>query len=93
MDILVDDTNDLAIVNGDLLVGDATVQHIRHIVVAAPGEYKYAPLLGCAASENLNGKVDGSFRRTVRLQLESDGFRVRDIRSTTSTLAVDAYRP
>lgn len=74
-DILTDifGDNDLLIQNGDFVVGDSDVQHAQHLIEAEQGHYKQWPLIGVGARRLLSGPADGDMRRTVQLQLVSDG--------------------
>ena len=39
-DFLLDNDNDVIIKNGDFVIGDATLQHQNHILLAQKGEFK-----------------------------------------------------
>jgi hypothetical protein len=91
-DILTDDTGDLVIESGDFKVAESDYHHIRDIMIAAPGHYKQSPLVGANIRMEVNGAIDGNFRRELRLQLQADGFNVKQIKEVNGILDVDAER-
>jgi len=91
-DILTDDTGDIQIVNGDFVVAESDYQHMRDIMLAAPGHYKQFPLVGANINMQINGAIDGEFRKQLRLQLEGDGFKVNQVKEVNGQLEVDAER-
>lgn len=54
-DILLTDTNELRIENGDLVLGDGRLQRVRIRLFAAKGQLRHAPLVG----ENIRLKQGG----------------------------------
>lgn len=75
-DILLDDENELIIRNGDFTVGEADRQHVEHIIITHPGEYKNTPLLGFAAVTKLKSTInDMQFKRDLKIQLNYDGYQ------------------
>lgn len=91
-DFLLDANGDELIVNDDLLIGFSDDQHIEDILRSYPGEWKQFPLCGVNIKRAVNGTVDGSIRRDVRLNLESDGYKVKNIVFTETELNIDAER-
>lgn len=91
-DILTDDSGDLIIENGDFKVDYSDYQHIRDTTIAAPGHYKQWPLHGVNVRNEVNGVIDGEFRKRERMHLESDGYNVKSIKEVNGTLEVDAER-
>lgn len=89
-DIIVDpnDNNDLVIYQGDFFIGYSEFQHIAHITEALPGQYKQWPFLGFGIRKWLNGPFDGVARRSLQLQLESDGIKTRSIKFVNDVLEV-----
>ena len=53
-DFLEDEDGDLIIENGDFKIGDATLQHVKDILVAAPGHYKQSPAIGADIQQIIN---------------------------------------
>lgn len=77
-DILLEN-DDLQIVNGDLEMGIADGQNVMLLVRLHPGNLKQFPLLGVGESRLINGPFDGELRREIQLQLEGDGYRLRNL--------------
>lgn len=80
-DIIVDpkDNNDLVVHNGDFYIAFSDFQHIAHIIEADAGQYKQHPLLGFGIRRYINGVFGGQAKRKLQIQLESDGFKARNI--------------
>jgi len=89
-DILVDvnNDNDLIIQGGDFKIGESDQQHIAHIILAQPGEYKQWPLIGFGIRNYVNGIIDASAKRKLKLQLKSDGYGIGDISFINDKLTV-----
>jgi phage baseplate assembly protein W len=72
--------NDLLIKDGDYVVGESTQQHIEHILLARPGEYKNVPWIGVALEDYIQGPqtpiIEEEIKRKIRLHIESDGAKV-----------------
>jgi hypothetical protein len=92
IDYLTDDNGDLIIENGDFKKGDATYQHMRDIIIAAPGHYRQFPLIGANIRMMQNGPMDGEMRRQIRLHLTSDGYKVGEIKKVNGQIQIDAER-
>ncbi|MDR3046599.1 MAG: hypothetical protein LBU51_03170 [Bacteroidales bacterium] len=78
--ILVDENGELMIRNGSMVIGDCRADIVERLVVAFPGEFKQAPLLGGALRKEINGVVDAAWGLDVKKQLRSEGVDVRGIR-------------
>ncbi len=87
-DILLDDTGDLLIEDGDFVVGQSDQQHILHILQAAPGHYKQHPILGANAIAFVGGN-SADLKRNVRLQLHSDGYNVKKLSIANGKVRVE----
>jgi hypothetical protein len=82
-DIILDEENDLAIVAGDLVVGLSQYQHVKHLLEAEKGYYKFSPLSGVGFSNILNDEFDSEeVLRLVRFEVERDGFKVSKLTFT-----------
>lgn len=77
--------DDLVIKNGDLVVGPSDLQHVYHIVLLPKGSFKQFPLTGVGRARFLNGPLDGGLRRDVQLQLEADGYRLKNLAFTEAS--------
>ena len=81
-DLLLDENGDLAIVNGDLLIGDASTQSVQLILTSKPGEWKEFPLVGCDIERALNGAISRFLEQNIRVQLEADYFKIEKLQIT-----------
>lgn len=79
-DLKTDENNDLIILNGDFKIDDSDSQHVEHILIANKGQFRQFPLIGMGIGRSLNGSINSqSLRQQIKIQLESDGFNVRQI--------------
>ncbi len=91
MDFLVDDHEDLVITNGDLAISpDSRLQEARAILVTSPGNWKQFPLVGVGEDAFIEGPITAELRRTIALQMQSDGKQLRGLKLTPNgTLKMD----
>jgi len=90
-DFLLDDKNDLTIENGDFVIGDATLQHQNHILLAQKGEFKNAPEIGVGVLTELNNENPRALLSQIRRNFEYDGMKVKSLKvSENGNLLVDA---
>ncbi len=74
-DILLDQNNDLAIQNGDFVVGLSDPQHVDLILQTNPGEWKEFPQVGFGVKGYLKSVENTvKFKRNLRIQLNFDGY-------------------
>lgn len=83
MDFMLDNTNDLLIKNGDLVVGETTTQESRLIVLSSVGNWRQFPLLGVGVIRWVNkavtASVERSLQKAVRLQMEYDDKKLKEL--------------
>lgn len=79
---------DLLIRQGDFVVGPSDTQHCLHIMEAMPGQYRQWPVLGVGVRRMLLGNVTGTEKRTVRVQLQLDGYKAKEVRFDGEKLQV-----
>lgn len=92
-DIITDTDFDLSIVNGDISVLESDSQHIDHIITADKGHFRQFPLVGVGIVNFLNSSTEEQeIRQLIKLQLEADGFAVRQIKISGSNIEIDAER-
>lgn len=77
VDILCDETGDIAAKNGDFVLGDATFQHQQDLMTATEGEYKFDPLTGVGLAEFLDDEDPSEMMRKIRMQFAKDGMNVK----------------
>ncbi|WP_299466106.1 hypothetical protein [uncultured Microscilla sp.] len=82
-DILLSEADDdLTFENGDFALGDATVQHQAHNLVANKGDLRAAPQAGIGLDIFLNdeNRDFSEMRAEIELQLELDGQTIESVR-------------
>jgi len=81
--------NDLQIEDGDFKVDYSDNQHIYLILRLNRSNIKQFPLIGVGEERFLNGNIDGSLRREVQLQLESDGYKPKRLVVTPNNIDLE----
>lgn len=81
---------DLAIVDGDFVVGESTPQHKAHLLIGQKGEYKVHPEVGVGIDNMLNDDGPTKILRTIRRQYEHDGMTVKELAIRDGKLIDDA---
>jgi len=89
-DILLDETNDLRIENGDFVTGDATKQNQKLLLLSQKGEWKQHPLTGVGIADWLKGEKQGGLKAEIKQQFKADGMTVNEIEVNGSTVKIDA---
>jgi len=88
--------NELNFDDGDFKVDFSDPQHQEDIIAEEVGSYKQYPLLGVGVTKYLNSSgAKLALQRNIRLQLETDGYYINEIRfndSGVSEFTVDAER-
>lgn len=79
-DILMDETGDVACVNGDFVTGDGTLQHQNDLLLAEKGEYKESPMVGVGIMTYLLDEDKTSAFREIRREFTNDGMKVDSIK-------------
>ena len=85
------DIDDLKIVDGDFVIGESTLQHQRHLLLAEKGDYKQDPTIGVGiGSFLLDDDVEGMLRE-VNIEFLRDGMNVTKVGMTKDgKLEIDA---
>ena len=79
-DIILDEDNDLLIIDGDLVVSDSRYQHVKHLLEAEKGFYKFSPQSGVGMTNLINDEfAPEDIIRLVRFEVERDGFKVEKL--------------
>lgn len=76
---LDDDSNDLKIENGHLVVGETLPQNEFLLLVCNKGELKEHPLVGVGISDMVNDNDIIGWKRKIRDGLKADGMNVEHI--------------
>jgi hypothetical protein len=78
-DLLLDENNDLKIINGDFIIGESTNQNVELLFRTSPGEWKEHIETGIAIQRSSNGNLDRFLDRTIRVQMEADGYIIKKL--------------
>lgn len=89
-DILLDDENDLAVADGDFVIGPSAEQEAVLLLKSHKGAWRESPTVGMGIDYYLKKRVGQSplitsrpqFIRDAKLTLEADGFRDPEITVT-----------
>ncbi len=79
-DLLLTDDNDIAIVNGDFVVGDSDNQHQKLILSTNKGDWKEFPVLGVGIEDILSDDEYISVLIETKKQLQYDGMKVKNVK-------------
>ena len=83
-------TNDLQVVNGDFVIGDATLQNQKQLLFASPGMYKQYPAVGVDIMNYLKDENSSDLLRAIRQQFTTDGMTVKSLAYQNGKILVDA---
>ena len=75
-DFLLTEDRSLRIENGDFVIGNSDSQAVELLLISKQGEWKQNPEAGCNIGAAINGVIDRFLERNVRVQLESDNFKI-----------------
>lgn len=79
-DLLLNEAGDFKIKDNDLAIGESDGQNINDILQSVKGDYKRSPQTGLNAIAFTNGNATtADIKAQAKLQLELEGFRVKDI--------------
>jgi len=88
-DIKLNSDFDLDFSNGDLSIGISSEQNVKLILVYTPGAVKQYSLLGCSLIKARNGSISRFMQNTIRQQLMSDGFKIKNIKIHSSGIDIN----
>ena len=71
------------LITGGLVIGESDTQNVEHIIRAYRGEYKENPTLGGEIMKQQNGIITQTYRRFLQIQLETDGYDIKDVEIIT----------
>lgn len=82
-DFLLDDSYDLAIESGDLVVGESDQQHIGLLLQTSQGEWRQDPLVGVGLARYLSSPYGpgqaAELTRNLSIQLQRDGYSIIEL--------------
>ncbi|HHT9079462.1 hypothetical protein [Flavobacterium psychrophilum] len=88
-DIILDNNQDLKIHNGDFVIGHSTEQNVELIFISTPGEWKEHIETGVSIERAANGNLDRFLDRTIRVQMEADGYKISKLAITETGVSID----
>lgn len=91
-DIILDNSGDLKLQNGDFVLGYSDNQHQEHILMATKGEFKEFPELGVGLNRMLSDDDYVPFLIDAKKNLEYDGMKINNIKfEENGNLNIDGY--
>jgi hypothetical protein len=81
---------DLAIENGDFVIGEGLNQQVALLLLSAPGDIRHVPGLGVGLHNYTLDENPADLNRNIRLNFKKDGLRVNRIKQSTTELTIDA---
>ena len=80
IDIQFDEDMNFRIKNNDFVLGNSDDQNITDIMQSVKGDFKRNPQIGLNATNFSNSAISNAdIKAQTKLQLELDGFRVKDV--------------
>lgn len=79
IDMRLDEGDDIAIVAGDFVVDECTMQHQRLLVLTEKGEWKENPTVGVGAMTYLENELLQELPRAISQEFARDGMRVQTV--------------
>lgn len=78
-DILLDENNDMAIVDGDFVIGRSDEQNQHLIIASNKGEWKAHPEVGVGIQNMLNSDEYTEILIEIKKQLQYDGMLIKNV--------------
>lgn len=80
-DILLDENGDLAIANGDFVIGDSIDQEVAALLQLNKGELKEFPILGPNLIELINSNTSElELKQIIKTELKRDGKSYQELK-------------
>lgn len=90
-DILLSESLDIQIIDGDFFVGESTAQHQKTLILSDKCEFKEVPMRGVGALRYLEDQTPDNLAREIRQEFSVDGMNVSKIKIETDlTIQVEA---
>ncbi|WP_143394579.1 hypothetical protein [Flavobacterium branchiophilum] len=88
-DLTLNSDYDLKIENGDFVIGDSTEQNVELLFISTPGDWKEHIEAGIAIERVAHGNIDRFLDRTIRVQMEADGFKISELKISPLGISID----
>jgi len=91
--ILLDETGDVMVQNGSMVIEDSTLQNQYLILLAQKGEFKEYPTLGVGISDMLGDDDALEWKKRIREEFAKDDMKVNkiDLNLQTGEINIDAH--
>ena len=81
---------DLLFASGDFVIADSAQEQSLNLLFATrQGDWKRTPAVGIGYDDSYGGNIDRMMDRNIRVQLESDGFKLEKMTITEKGLTVN----
>jgi hypothetical protein len=80
LDILLLEDCELAIVGGDFVIGEATLQHKRLLLLHAPGDMRNAPKRGVGIESYIDDDGADELLQAITAEFEADGLTIKGLK-------------
>jgi hypothetical protein len=87
--ILLDETGDLMVRSGGLVIGEVDSQVAEHVLRAYPGEFKEVPLIGAHVGSMVGGTPDPFWRGRAKEMLKTQHVEVKNININGDIITVE----
>ena len=90
--ILLDETGEIMVVNGSMIVDDVTLQNQLFLLVAHKGEFKEYPTLGIGISDMVGDEDELEWKKRIREEFKKDDLKVStiDLNLQTGKIEINA---
>lgn len=86
-DILLNSDNEVIFKDGDVVIGNASEQHINAIIATAKGNWRKYPTLGVDLHKKIDSPTDiREIEQDAKLGLELDGYVLKELEVTTNNI-------
>lgn len=89
-DLLLNDTGDLLIQNGDVKIGESTLQHQNLLLLTTKGDWRENPLTGVGAAGFLKDENKGELLAEIKKEFEKDGMTVNALSLDNENININA---
>ena len=91
--ILIDETGEILVQNGSMVVGDVTRQNMYFILLAQKGEFKERPTLGVGISDMVGDEDELEWKKRIREEFKKDSLKVdkNDLNLQTGKIEIEAH--